>query len=266
MEEVMRVALCISGQPRVWKKTYQNWIDNILPDAEKDVFFHLWDYNTLPSNVFTSIPNPPEKKDIRITAKEKQQILDAYKPKKYCFDDRNINAKHDRDPSLINEYVKKPLGWWCRSQYYSLWHAARLKRQYEIENNFQYDVVLRLRTDISFARPITLEDVSPNVIYSNMNGYVQNYLTFVIGDIFYYADSYTYDQISEYIWALNYIDTHDVVPDAVTCPPPEVGFYPYMKSKGIKNTPVKWFDVEFKIMRSDEYFNLKTKLFEYETV
>jgi hypothetical protein len=262
----MKIALCISGQPRVWKKTYQNWIDNILPDIEKDVFFHLWDFNTLPENIFSTVNPPPPKRDVPISEDEKHEIINAYKPKKFCFDSRNINVARKNDPSLITEFVKKPLGWWCRSQYYSLWHAARLKRQYELEHNFQYDIVIRLRTDIFFARPIKLENVTPNIIYSNMNGYIENYLTFVIGDIFYYSDSFTYDQISEYIWGLNYIDTHDVVPTVIDCPPPEVGFFPYIKSKGIKNVPVKWFDVEFKIMRSEEYFNLKTSLLEYETV
>ena len=80
----MRVALCISGQPRVWKKTYQNWVDNILPEYEKDIFFHMWDYNTLPSNVFTSLDNPPPKVDIKISEEEKQEII-RKKGNKYCL-------------------------------------------------------------------------------------------------------------------------------------------------------------------------------------
>lgn len=262
----MRIALCISGQPRVWKKTYQNWVENLLPEYEKDIFFHMWDYNTLPNNVFTSLDNPPPKVDIKISEEEKQEIIETYKPKKYCFDTRNINPKGPHDPSIINGFVKKPIGWWCRSQFYSIWHAARLKRLYELENNFQYDVVLRLRTDIFFNSPLVIEDVKPNNIYSNMNGYMSNVQTFMIGDIFYYADSFTYDQISEFYFAFNYIDTHDVVPSGIDCPPPEVAFFPFIKSRGIRNVSAKWGQVDFKIMRSQEYIDLKKSLFDYETI
>jgi len=64
----MRVALCISGQPRTWEKCYQNWIDNIMPGVEKDIFFHLWDYNSLPS-IINTIPGAPKNynKKIRIS-------------------------------------------------------------------------------------------------------------------------------------------------------------------------------------------------------
>ena len=99
-----------------------------------------------------------------------------------------------------------------------------------------------------------------------MNGYISDVLTFMIGDIFYYADSFTYDQISEFYFALNYIDTHDVVPSGIDCPPPEAAFFPFIKSRGIRNVTAKWGQVDFKIMRSQEYIDLKKSLLDYEII
>jgi len=191
----MRIALCISGQPRTWEKCYQNWFDNIMPGVEKDVFFHLWDYNSLPS-IINVIPGAPPNYDKKISDDEKNLIVETLKPKEYKFDNKEF-SKHSHDPSLINEFVRTPLAWYCRSQYYSLWYAAQLKRQYELENNFDYDIVFRMRTDLIFLDPVQVpEKVQYNCIYSTSNGWMENVGTFMISEAFYFADSFTYDQLT----------------------------------------------------------------------
>jgi hypothetical protein len=248
----MRIAFCISGQPRTWEKCFSTWATNI--QAQVDVFFHLWDYNTEPNIVTVKANKTPE--TVKLTIDEKQHIVEKLQPKKFLFDSRYVNNTEK------NQYVKEPIGWWCRSQFYSLWYCAQLKRQYEIENNFEYDLVFRMRTDLFFRNEIFVPSViKPNTLYSSYNGWMENYLRFVIGDTFYFSDSYTYDQISEFFFALNYIDTHDVVPNSVKCPPPEVALYPFIKSLGIKNISVAQ---DFKIMRTDEYKNILGGLHEYE--
>ena len=258
----MRVALCISGQPRTWEKCYQNWIDNIMPGVEKDIFFHLWDYNSLPS-IINTIPGAPENYNKTISDDEKTAIVNVLQPKKYKFDNKEIPSRSD-DPSFINEFVQTPLGWWCRSQYYSLWYAAQLKRQYELENNFEYDVVFRMRTDLFFLSPVFMPDtVKYNCLYSTNNGWMENVGTFMIGDTFYFADSFTYDQISQFTHGLNFIDAYNVVPPNITFQPPEVGFYPFVRSLGIKNISSPQ---HFKIARTQEYLDIKKELNSFETL
>jgi len=262
---VMRVALCISGQPRTWKKTYSNWIEHLLPNVEKDIFFHLWDYNTLPTIVLQS--GVRSLKDVHITEEEKQDIIDTYQPKKYKFDNRNVNPTlFDKDPSILTEYVNNPIGWWCRSQYYSIYYAANLKRQYEIEHNFEYDVVFRMRTDLYFMENLNMpREVRPNCLYSKSNGYVDNVESFMIGDTFHFADSYTYDQAAEFIHSLQFIDSNHVVPPHIQCPPPapEVALYPFLCASGIKNVSCPQ---SIKILRSQEYLDIKKELASYEVI
>lgn len=259
----MRVALCISGQPRTWKKAYNNWLDKLLPDIEKDIFFHFWDYNTLPTILESELGIVNT--DINITEEEKQDIIDTLKPKKYAFDSRNVNPLNGhRDDSLVNSYVKNPIGWWCRSQFYSLYYAANLKRQYEIENKFEYDVVFRMRSDLYFLDLLRMPSVlSPNSVYSKSNGYMDNVQTFMIGDTFYFSDSYTYDQMSEFIQSLYFIDTRHVVPPGVKCPPPETALYPYMCLSGIRNVSCPQ---HIKILRTQEYLEIRGELAAYETI
>lgn len=258
----MRVALCISGQPRTWEKCYQNWFDNIMPGVEKDVFFHLWDYNSLPSIINTT-PGAPPNYNKPISEDEKTRIVNTLQPKKYKFDNKVIPNRSD-EPSFRNEFVNKPLGWWCRSQFYSLWYAAQLKRQYELENNFDYDIVFRIRTDLFFLEQVVMPDrVQYNNIYSTNNGWMEETESFLIGDTFYIADSYTYDQISQFIHGLAFIDASNVVPPNITFQPPEVGFYPFIRSLGIKN--ISW-PQSYKIARTQEYFDIRKELNLYETL
>lgn len=259
----MRVALCISGQPRTWKKSYPTWVEHLLPGVQKDIFFHMWDYNTLPGIVLQSGVSKLE--DVPISDEEKQEILDTYSPKKYKFDSRNINPLNgDKDPSILSEYVNHPLGWWCRSQYHSLYYAANLKRQYEIENNFEYDVVFRMRTDLYFMENLNMpSNIRPNELYSKSNGYMDSVEAFMIGDTFYFADSFTYDQVSEFVQGLTFIDSRHVAPAHIACPPPEVGLYPFLCASGIKNVSCPQ---DIKILRNQEYLDIRGGLAQYEVV
>ena len=95
----MRIALCISGQPRTWERCYRNWVDNIMPGVEKDVFFHLWDYNSLPS-IINTIPGAPPNYNKKISEDEKESIVNTLNPKKYKFDNKAI-PNRSNDPSLL---------------------------------------------------------------------------------------------------------------------------------------------------------------------
>jgi hypothetical protein len=43
--------------------------------------------------------------------------------------------------------------------YYSIYKSNELKKQYEIENNFKYDYVIRLRMDVQFEYELDIEDI-----------------------------------------------------------------------------------------------------------
>lgn len=251
----MRIALCISGQPRTWKQCYKTWFDAVSHLGDVDVFYHLWNYDSLPSLAHGYVKEPLP--DVILTREQEREIYDTLKPKAFQFSPAKIFPKFNH----TSYKVKHPIAWWTRSQFYSLKKCAFLKREYEVQNKFEYDIVCRIRTDLSlnYKLPTDLV-VKPNTMYSSVNHHDPEFNTYRIGDIFYFANSYTYDQVSNYYDAFEYIDALDVVPTHKIFPP-EIAFYYYLKSMGISNVSMP---VLCKIMRTKQYAELKGTLADYE--
>jgi hypothetical protein len=84
----MKIALCLSGQPRFVEEAYPNIFKTIIEPNDPDVFLHAWyDKDMIGTNfVNYSVNGWDNNKD-----KSKYQkgtdlkILDLYKPKKYIF-------------------------------------------------------------------------------------------------------------------------------------------------------------------------------------
>lgn len=251
----MRIAVCLNGQPRTWQKCLPNWLEKIAHQGQVDFFFHFWDYNTLPS--FLASHNGGMKiEDEPLDPIEKWEIVDALKPKKYKFESRkkieywNCNIPPD-----------KQFGHWCAEQFYSLYYASLLKREYEMENKFQYDVVIKLRTDLWIENDFVIQKPEPNTMYSAHCSWDHTYNVYRVGDIFYYADSHTFDEIAR-IWKfLSFVPTDWVT--GTNCPPPEIALYFYLANMGIVNNPTH---ISMKIMRTEQYEKLKGFLDGYEIV
>ncbi len=249
----MRIAICLSGQPRTWSKCYPNWIEKIAKHGQVDFFFHMWDYNTLPS-LLASHNGGIQIQDEPIDAIEKWEILDTIKPKKYIFESRKPAGYWNCDLPPERQF-----GHWCSEQFYSAYYASLLKREYEMENRFRYDAVFRLRTDLWIEQDFVVEKPAPNTMYSSHCMWDQQYNVYRIGDIFYYADSHTFDELAR-IWKFfSFLPTEWVTP--VYCPPPEIAFYFYLANMGMINKPTH---VSMKIMRSEKYKELKGFLDGYE--
>ena len=126
--------------------------------------------------------------------------------------------------------------------------CARLKKQYEIENNFVYDAVIRLRfdlyvNDMVFKTPFI--DIKERTIYGIHYGYDWEKRCFRFGDMFFYSDSMTYDILSEYYYGVH------LLPDYWfdSSIPPEFAWHYYFKSNNI-DLDINYWDV--KLMRESE--------------
>jgi hypothetical protein len=246
----MRIAVCLSGQARTWKKCLPRWRE-VFKDHEVDFFFHLWDYNTLPSQA-----DAPKDRTTLLPPLEKLLLVANLNPIKFMF-----------EPQKPIEYwncdipVDKQFGPWCREQFYSMYRVSLLKQQYEIENNFRYDVAVRLRGDLMLLGDIELKHPAPNTAYTTHNKWDEKYWVHRVGDIFFYADSHTFDQMCEFYKYLSFMPT-DYVTKA-DCPPPEIALYNYMANIGIQNFAVH---SDVKIMRTKEYEDIMGELANYETI
>lgn len=229
----MRVAICLAGQPRCWQRAvdwyrvcFSHYTDAI------DVFYHFWNYKTVPKSAdFDN--NSLEIVD----ANEFAEMNKIYKPKKYIIDESQFNVPNylqeltsqvkDNLPLPFSQIESQSVAHQISFQYYSWMKVAQLKRQYEIENNFEYDVCVHGRSDLIWkisskadqvkeklmGLTISNEDIpsklarlpkpEPRNVYT-----VHNTLDFPypgVGDVFWYADSLTFDIASNFFRGLPYI-------------------------------------------------------------
>ena len=155
----MRVALLLSGlcegQPAGdgnkaitttdWKLCYANIIETLVSPYQADVFVHTW------------------------ASAGVQNMLNAYHPKDYTvespptfnkFFSQETTQQHSGDFQAFSKSAYSPLTYVpgrTFNQMYGMEKACFLKRKYEVQNNFKYDMVIRCRFDLKFNVPIKLE-------------------------------------------------------------------------------------------------------------
>ena len=230
------------------------------------MFFHMWDYNTDAAaggewNDMGSMVDFPIQED------EKADIIRTLNPKAFTFESK-------RDVTNKSDIVKNVIADYSHSQFYGLMRVANLKRQYEIANSFDYDVVVRLRTDMFFVngfQPISLEpldirkwfnDIAPSTVYTTHNQFVHHEGAMRIGDTLFLSDSLTFDHVALFWDSFRYIEANHAVPNQFEYPP-ERAFYFYLASIGVNNVPMPIGD--FRLMRNFRHAARIGELREYET-
>ena len=208
----MRIAVCFSGQMRTGilaSSNILNFIGELLSDV--DFFIHTWDVDS--HKTFFDEPNHmPEYTIIKLKdLNDINRIYEIYKPKLY---------KTENYQSFIINLEKNEV-----TNHYPMWHSwaesIKLKTQYEKENNFEYDVVIKMRFDIIYEPKFKLRDIinehiddiknnvffseiipTPNHnIYGNIcihditfisNSNIMNNTTNFYYDVLYYHNNYYY--------------------------------------------------------------------------
>lgn len=108
---------------------------NVIEHNNADVFIHSWSNH------------------------KKDEIIKLLNPKKYIFEDYKTFAKpfHSRKNHI-----------WSR--FYTGQVSNNLKKEYELENNFKYDIVLSSRMDLIWFTKLNLNrEIENNIFASNWN-------------------------------------------------------------------------------------------------
>jgi len=140
MPSTPKIALCISGQPRSYEIGHQFIKKNLLELYNVDVFFHTW------NNDHTNF----------------NKLIKLYNPKKYIVEpalENTIDQKYTRIPS------QKFPAYFTVSAFYSIFTANQIKKEYEIDNNFLYDWVIRIRFDYALNAEPDFSILDSNKIY-----------------------------------------------------------------------------------------------------
>lgn len=180
----MKIAVCISGQSRTWFTAKDN-IKNFFGDV--DYFIHTWDINTY--NNYKG-PNKYEPINYKTSQLEKINIINNFEPKLYEFEKfENLKNNNNNNNTYSSWYP----------MYYSFMKSVWLKRKYELEHDFVYDIVIKARFDINYKDKFLIHDVNQLVAYGNtptFHKFVREFNYNCFDDAIFYADSPTMDIIS----------------------------------------------------------------------
>ena len=197
-----KVALCLSGQPRWFSVASSYFIKSILSKFDCDVFFHTWfDKNKIGepySGAWWS-----ENKSDHYRRDTVVDLYNLYNPVGFI-----VQPEYDvfPTPRKIEEYDQKNTTQTTAnitfSMFYSIFKSLQLAFDYESNNNFKYDCVIRSRFDCAVeCDSFNFHDLERNAVY--FNDCIHN--PDVISDYFNYGTSDSmkiyseiYDNIDSY--------------------------------------------------------------------
>ena len=189
----LKIAICLSGQIRNWRGASENFHNIYLDEHEYidfDIFFHTWNFNSVAEK---SQDGSIKWTDKQLAQEEIYSVQNFYNPKKFLIEDKITPFWNPdlimSDPGTI-------------SQLYSIHACQKLKTQYELDNDFVYDVVVRSRFDISYENSLfenfkRFSSNSIHVSYCNYDLSTGEKFGGFMNDFFWYSDSVTYDIFSE---------------------------------------------------------------------
>lgn len=242
-----RIAICFSGQIRTWRRCVDTWQHILEHEGSRDnidVFCHFWDFNTVPN----SVPDHP-KVSITVDSSEIQELINILKPKKYIIESEKSFPLFDPNQAITHgPFI---------SQFYGIMKAANLKREYEIENRMMYKGVVRARYDAFYTHNMTefYKIILPNTMHGFHMGWNDRNFRGRMGDIFWIADSDTYDLIADYYINLGYIDRKWFTNNQTEATPEWV-FFHYIKKNNIDIQNNHW---DVKLMRESAELSFAKK-------
>lgn len=160
----MKVALCLSGHIRNLEENYESIKKNLLDHYDTDIFIHTWDtygWRVEGNNIsvdedgfkgFDYYSGLINKNKILELVKPKEIVVDYYTDYESKFVEKAknyVNLKHpdkDRPSNMV-------------SMWYKIFKCNEIKKDYELKNNFKYDIVIRSRADLYYFEPIINEKI-----------------------------------------------------------------------------------------------------------
>ena len=280
-DDKIRVAVCFSGQLRTWRNCISSWeklfagIKAATGADQIDVFAHSWDFNTQPHAVLrmedgdSNITDWLRVDHVALPSGEKEDYISRLNPLKAVFEDAEVSKIKfrqllDQAEPDVGAHGDVELAW-AASQFHSVMYAAHLKKMYEIKNKFRYDICFRMRNDLYFdAHQINwflseqsddLNIPKHNTVYTcHTQTDSQQFPFRKFGDIFWYADSTTFDRICNFYRWLPIIGAKSFIQGEGLPKSTEHSLYFYSKMMGMDVRPIT---VDPKVFRGKDYVEQK---------
>lgn len=162
----MKIALLFSGQPRYIRECYPSIKENLLDKYNCDIYSHLWWDDAYIGKKFKFHASD------QYTENMKDVFLDLYQPKEFVFEAQKHfdSAIYPTDTGemaqdLGNIPTRKL---WCREVIFkqkSMWYSALQAYNLYYKHRYDYDMVIRLRTDLLLTKEIDGDKIKPDFLY-----------------------------------------------------------------------------------------------------
>jgi hypothetical protein len=131
----MKIAICYAGQNRTWNQCIDNHLQTLIDDR---------------CVIFSCTDKP----------------LQGINATRHILIDDNLSLYSSKFEYFHSRKACESNVFNCLKMYYSIYKVNQLKKEYEIENNILFDIVVRVRPDILFDTPLKayLYDTLPNTI------------------------------------------------------------------------------------------------------
>lgn len=190
----MRVAAVLSGEPRFCTE-FDFFLNSLPKDIGVDWFMYLWGDNRGGRNLVAESWITPDYN--WAYAKLKNELPENHQIHSLVFGDRDSvrppNITHRKEWTIVGDV-------W--GMYNSIYQADQLRQNWETENNFKYDLVIRTRPDIGFQGYLDLYNIKqmienkPNIIVTS-NHQVHGLSGYRMNDMFAIGSSQTMTTYSE---------------------------------------------------------------------
>ena len=159
----MKIALCISGQPRNVHRGIENILQNMNFDL--DVFCHSWWDKDSSKQTFKKTLWDGREDEVSELVKN-DWMSELYEK----LDVKKLFIEKQKHFIIPEEFEKRKLKFTntfsVYSSLYSVFKCNELKKEYEIENNFIYDFVIRTRFDFGLSEMININNFKKDIIYA----------------------------------------------------------------------------------------------------
>lgn len=157
----MKVAALIQGEPRFCKE-FDLFLERLVGYEEIDWFFYMWDKSPSTSNMLCNdghIVVAPYWRDLtkeKAIEKLRNNLPSNHNIIKLELADQNQIVKEPVTTNFASETIQ--------SNVWKMWHSQymvnQLRVNYEQENNFKYDVVIKSRPDVGLTNTLDLTRVA----------------------------------------------------------------------------------------------------------
>jgi hypothetical protein len=204
-----KLALCFSGDPRTFKDCFENIQKNILDNFDCDVFISTYEVDDEISNTILNLYKPTNYifRDKNNVNKEVSEYINKLKSIKILpcipnnFNTHFFKDKYDLEDMFFdydtfkNNFIYKQIDLNSMCQFFGINDVSKLCQDYILQNNINYDYILRLRLDSRITGSFKINELEENEILVNFIHSYSNSLK--PDDHFYMAKPQTFFKISD---------------------------------------------------------------------